>query len=212
MRRDVLRGFFVVAIIAGCTSLITFGFNDFATYWVFSRQLLTGHNPYSLHETLAAEAALGTDGPGVVLNPPWIVPVLLPLGFFSYVMAQRIWFAANFAILLFSAELAGRVYAPRLSPFRNWLLVFTFLPAMTCVAVGQMGGLVLLSIVMFLYFAAREKWAAAGACLFLASLKPQLAYLLWPAIVVWTIADLRRRWRLLAGLAALIVLASTAVS
>jgi|SRR5579864_4719943 len=210
MRQHLLRGIFALVIIAACSSVLTLGFNDFAQYWVASRQVLTGHNPYSLHETIRAETALGNGGPGVILNPPWIIPLLVPLGFLSYAAAQKIWFAINFAALLLSAELSGRVYAPRMSPLRGWLLIFTFLPAMTCVAVGQMTALALLSIAGFAYFAAQKRWVAAGACLFLATLKPQLAYLLWPALFFWTVADVRRRWKLTGTTVLLIVAGSLA--
>lgn len=208
MRNYGYRIVLAVVIAVVCAALVAKGNNDYAQYWVASHQVLTGHNPYSPTESLAAEGELGNAGPGATLIPPWGLTVLLPLGLMSCATSQKVWFAINFAVLLLSAEMAGRIYAPTIKPFRLWLLGCTFLPAMICLAVGQISTLALLSVLGFTYFAMREKWLAAGACLFLASVKPQLVYLLWPALLLWTLFAVRRRWRVLGSFFAIIGLAS----
>ncbi len=204
------RALVALAVILICSCIFVGGRNDFAQYWVAPRLMFSGHNPYSTQESLAADRALGGPGPGVTMIPPWALGFVLPLGVFSYSTAQKIWFAVNFAALFVSAELAGRLYAPEVKAFRVWLLMFTLLPATVCLAIGQISPLVLLGAVAFIFFAGRKDLFAAGLCLFLGSLKPQLLYILWPALFVWALAALRRRWHVLAGLIAAIVLGSVA--
>src|SRR5947199_356754 len=66
-----------------------------------------------------------------------------------------------------------------------WLLALTFLPCHFLLVTGQLGGLILLGFVGFLYFLRRGREGWAGAALVLAAVKPQLTFLFWIALLLW---------------------------
>jgi hypothetical protein len=71
------------------------------------------------------------------------------------------------------------------------------LPTCFLLVTGQFGAVILLGFAGFLYFLRQGRETAAGMCLALAAVKPQLAMLFWIALLLWVIAG--RRWRIAAG-------------
>jgi Glycosyltransferase family 87 len=138
--------------------------NDFVEYWAASRLMLDGSNPYDLTQMLAIERSLGFAGKDALpmLNPPWALPLVLPLALLPYPASQAVWLTLNFLLLLASVELCRRVYWRwELRPLA-WMLGFTFVPALTCMAIGQITILVLLGLVGFLYFESQQQYWLAG--------------------------------------------------
>jgi hypothetical protein len=78
------------------------------------------------------------------------------------------------------------------------LVVILFAPTISVLEKGQITPLLLLSITGFLYFNInyRNDWAA-GAFLALATIKPQVIYLFWIAILFWVIKN--QRWAIIAS-------------
>src|SRR5580700_3820526 len=88
---------------------------DFVEYWASAQELAAGRNPYSLEGTLHVEQALGwpQSYPWTMMNPPWTVPFVAPLGLFhSYRLAYFLW-ASLLAILICLATAAVlKLYSP----------------------------------------------------------------------------------------------------
>jgi hypothetical protein len=84
------------------------------------------------------------------------------------------------------------------------LVAFIFAPTISVLEAGQITPIILVGIVGFLFYTIydRNDWIA-GAFLFLASVKPQIALLFWIALLLWII--LVRRWKVIvsAGLTTL---------
>ncbi|HYY70414.1 MAG TPA: glycosyltransferase 87 family protein [Terriglobales bacterium] len=174
---------------------------DFVEYWTAAHLYLAGENPYSLERMFHEEQFVGFRGPEplMLVNPPWFLPVLLPLGAMkSYFLARAMWFWASIALLFFAADRLWSIYggpAPaRLVPLA---LVLLFFPNWRCVSMGQLAPLLLLGIVGLLYFERRGSLFTAGSFLAVTTVKPHLFYLVWLAALLWSIQ--KREWRLLAG-------------
>jgi hypothetical protein len=174
--------------------------DDFAEYWAASRLLLSGGDPYSPEQMLALQQAVGRprDYPVMMYNPPWTLTAVLWSGFLPYGTARALWLLFMMAALVFSGDLLWRHYGGATE--QRWLgalLALTFIPALMSLNIGQIGPLILLGLAGFLHFGRRGQWGWAGACLALASVKPQLLYLLWAALALWSVAG--RQWRAAAG-------------
>ena len=176
--------------------------NDFVEYWAASRQLLAGENPYAPVQVLAWERAVGFTGatPLMMRNPPWALPFALPFGALPFALAQRIWFGLGVVSILISIQFLWRLYASEKRHYwLPWLTTATFLPVATVLAIGHITPLVLLGVTGFLYCQHKRRDVSAGACALLIAIKPHLAFLFWPALLLWALQE--RRWRTLLGLA-----------
>src|SRR4051812_36985488 len=63
---------------------------DFVEYWTAGHFLVAHGNPYSLGEVFRFQKELGWQEPIplIALNPPWVLPLLVPLGLVhSYALA-----------------------------------------------------------------------------------------------------------------------------
>lgn len=181
--------------------------DDYGHFWAAGRLNLQGQDPYNPSRILALLTPLGRPPPApgevlsVMLNPPWALPLVMPLAWLDYPLSRLAWLLLNIAVLLFCARQFWQALEGR--PSRRWLaflLTFTFAPTIVSLQKGQFGPLILLGLALFLRWQAQaNKSLAAGAALSLAALKPQLVYLLWPA---WLLDCLRRRdWQMPLGLA-----------
>lgn len=182
--------------------------NDFMEYWAAARVLLAGGDPYSPSAILIAEVSTGFAGkqPLLMWNPPWTLPLILPFGALSYARASTLWLLLSLAIVFACADCLWREYGgePR-RRWLGWLLAATFFPLLTALGLGQIGPLILLGITLFLHYQATHP-LLAGAATLLIAVKPQLLYLFWVVLLLDCVQ--RRRWRLLAGAAATLFVAS----
>jgi len=175
--------------------------NDFVEYWASSRLLLTGKNPYSVAELSSLQKSVGwiNDKPLIMWNPPWTLTFLIPFGFLEFPIAEFLWLVCNCAILLFCAKQLWTIYGGSIVQCRvAWIMTFLFAPTIVVLLTGQIGPLILLGVVGFLHFEMRKQYGLAGASLVLVAIKPHLIYLLWPALLMWTIE--RKRWAAIFGL------------
>jgi hypothetical protein len=163
--------------------------NDFVEYWAASRLVLEGSNPYDLTQMLAMERRVGCARKDALpmLNPPWALPLILPLALLPYSVSQAAWLMLNFLLLLAAIELSWRVYWPWEMRPLPWILGFTFVPALTCIAMGQITIVVLLGLTGFLYFESKHLYGPAGMSLVVAAIKPHVLWLLWPAVLLWAL-------------------------
>src|SRR5215467_11443044 len=129
--------------------------NAFVAYWSAASRLIHGQNPYASQPVLALEKEVGITGsaPLIMRNPPWIAPIIAPLGFFSFVVAQRIWFIAAFVAILISLKWLWELY-PVAGPsgLLTSLAIAVFSPIAVAISIGQISPLILLGIAGFLRF------------------------------------------------------------
>jgi Gpi18-like mannosyltransferase len=84
-----------------------------------------------------------------------------------------------------------------------WLLALTVLwgillyNSVRTVILGQFAGIVFLGIVATIFALRRQREGIAGVLLALTTMKPQMSFLLIPALLIWGLGQ--RRWRFLAA-------------
>lgn len=161
--------------------------NDFVAYWSAGSRLIHGHDPYATGPVLLLEKEEGFTGPAplVMRNPPWIAPIIAPLGLFTFAVAQRLWLASGLLAVLISIKWLWDLY--RLSGQSGLLTsvaIAVFSPVAVALTIGQISPLILLGIAGFLRFENRGRLDLAGAFLVLVALKPHLVFLLWVAVVL----------------------------
>ena len=181
--------------------------NDFAFYWTAARLVLDGGNPYSPRETVDLQKRLSFAGKGplVMLNPPWVLPVVVPFGLLSFSAGKSLWFGIGLALTFVSVQWLWDLYGEGENRWIGWLVAVTFLPVAVVLAIGQIGPLVLFGLAGYLRFEARHDYVA-GAFLFLTALKPHLVFLFWIALLLCALH--RRRWKPLASFLAVLASAS----
>src|SRR5262249_24652295 len=148
-------------------------------------------NPYDLEamEQVQREAGREED-PILMWNPPWALPLVLPLGLLDLHTAHLVWLVLHLLVLLVAADLAWRLYGG--PPRRRWLaqlLAATFVPPWLALIVGQIAPLLLLGAIGFLWCLARGWALAAGATAVLLAIKPHLAALFWVALALWAVRE-----------------------
>ena len=172
--------------------------NDYTFYWYAGQQFVTGHNPY-------------IPMPGreyVILNPPWGLTLLFPAGFLSLAVAQVVWLLVLASLFFFSAMWLWEIYGERRSSLLALALVVAFTPVWVTFKLGQTTPLVLFGLSGFLRYHERRPYLA-GAFLFFVSFKPQLAFLIWPALLL--LALFENRWKPLLALASTLVATTLSV-
>jgi hypothetical protein len=174
--------------------------DDFIEYWAAAKLTLNGENAYDAALLLPLQQANGRDTDKAVMmwNPPWSLPVVLPLGLVPAREAQLLWLAVNFAaVILCGDRLWLLLGGARERRWAGWAIALAALPTLFALQSGQISPLLLLGVVLFLEFERRGWHFAAGAATILVAIKPHLAYLLWVAILCQAIV--RGRWRIILG-------------
>ena len=91
----------VLGSIAVTNSVRARGNGDLVEYWAAGAQLVHHQNPYDIPSDLRLESFAGADfsSPLVIFNPPFILPLLAPLGLMSAKAASEFWLTLNLAAL-----------------------------------------------------------------------------------------------------------------
>jgi hypothetical protein len=185
------------------------GSRDFVVYWAAGQQLVHHANPYDQTAIMRIERAAGLpaqNGTMYVRNPPWSLPLTLPLGLIGVKVATVLWSLALFACLLLSVRILWRLHGSRKDCI-PWLGV-SFGPALLCMLMGQTSLFALLGYVLFLDLHRRRPFIA-GASLWLCTLKPHLFLPFAVVLAVWIAVS--KSYRLLAGAAAAVAASSAVV-
>ncbi len=189
--------------------------DDFFHFWAGGYQNLHGKNPFdpAAIELLRVKQGFLPNSAWIpiVLNPPWVVALLMPLGLLNYPLSRVIWLLLSTTFILTSAVILWGIYSG--TPKQRWLIIlvaFIFAPTISVLEKGQNTPLVLLGLSGFLYFATarRNDWMA-GICLYMVTIKPQVMVLFWLALLFWVIQQ--RRWRILIS-AGITIFISTSVA
>jgi hypothetical protein len=173
---------------------------DFAMYWASGRLILSGEDPYDPEKLLPLERehVPWQANAFVMYSPPGMLTLVLPFALLSYHAARVLWLLLHALVVLLCADALWRFYGGAAGRrWLAWLIAFGFLPTLLMLKTGQVGALLLLGAVGFLYFERRGRDLAAGAAMSLLALKPHLAYLFWLALLLWVVRS--RRWHVLLG-------------
>lgn len=181
---------------------------DFHPVWVAGRWIVEGRgSPYSEEMTREIQIrsygrpAEGDEDPHTFAYPPYVLVLILPLLFLPLPWGQAIWLTALlFGVVIstiISMKHAGWHPSPPLTAFTLlWALLLH--PVAWSLGLGQVSILIFALIVLGLQALRRGRDEWAGICLALATAKPQMSFLIVPALIGWAI--LHRRYRFLASL------------
>jgi hypothetical protein len=173
------------------------GTRDFVEYWASGNLLAHHANPYESGAILRLERSVGFNLPAQIMaNPPWALPLVLPLGALSPRVGYLLWMLSSIACLVASVRI---VWAMHGRPTTQWnILGYTFAPALLCLLAGQVTVYVLFGLVLFLRWH-RSRPFMAGVSLWLCLLKPQLFLPFGAVLLAWII--LNRSYKVMAGTA-----------
>ncbi len=203
--KKIFRILAAVAITLAAILLVTAQMHpaamDYIEYWSSGKLLMHHADPYSQVGVFALEKAHGyvPAGPLIMLNPPWALFLVAPLGFGNVFAGLFLWTLAAIGCILAFIQLLevpskGRALAFGFAP----VLAFAFAPALASVYGGQSSPFLLLGFSLFLRFH-RSRPFFAGASLLLMAIKPHLFLVFWALLLVDCIY--RRRFLILAGVA-----------
>jgi hypothetical protein len=169
---------------------------DFITYWATGRQLIQHGNPYDPAAIYRIEREAGFQGGAsyYMRNPPWALPLALPLGYFGAQAAALPWSLLMLGLLIASVRMIWMMVGQAGSRL-DWL-GYCFPPALFCVILGQTSILLLFGLVLFLRLHKTRPFAA-GAALWLCTLKPHLFLPFALVLLLWIAVT--RGYRILAG-------------
>jgi Glycosyltransferase family 87 len=188
-----------------------FSGDDFMTYWAGGKLILSGENPYDPLKKEALQLELGDQATdedliSIMLNPPWVVTLVMPFGLLSYPISRLAWLLLSIGSILFCTQILWNLYkGPPKQRWISWIIILLFAPSILVLRVGQISTLLLLGITLFLYFIVlHENDWAAGIAIALISLKPQVIFIFLLALLFWIIEY--RRWKILASSIASVLL------
>ena len=196
---------FVVLVVAvhQLFTTKTPGANDFYSRWKGAQLFwLEGMDPYSpeageaIQTGMYGRPALPDEDQVLFVYPFYTAFLLIPLVGLSYDWAQAIWLVVVQFSLIGGIALCLRLVDWRMPP---WLLGVTVLWAVIfynsarTIILGQFAGLIFLWLAGSLV-ALQKKWdVLAGVLLTLTTIKPQMSFLIIPALLLWGVGQ--RRWR-----------------
>lgn len=191
---------FAIALVSGLALAITAlflcvapltgniaGARDFVVYWATGQQLVHHANPYDVDGMMRIERGAGLPGEYGVLfmrNPPWALPLTLPLGLVGVRFGALLWSVALLACSWVSVRMVWQMHG-RPSKLLNFL-GYSFAPALVCLIVGQTSLFALVGLVLFLRLHGTRPFLA-GMSLWLCALKPHLFLAFGVVLVAWVV-------------------------
>jgi len=178
------------------------GERDFVVFWATGQQLVHHADPYDKPAMTGIERAAGLPpiyDVGFMRNPPWALPMALPLGFIGLRAAAFLWSLILLACLLASVRILWQMHGSPKNQI-HWLGL-SFASALLSLAMGQTSLLALLGYVLFLRLHTSRPFLA-GAALWLCALKPHLFLPLGIVLLAWVLVC--KSYKVLAGLVAAI--------
>lgn len=193
-------------IYAGLTSRVL-GANDFYSRWVGARALfLRGENPYS--DAVTREIQTGMYGrlahpdedQVAYAYPIYTAFTLAPLVNLPYAQAQALWMAFLVFCVVGGTLALARLFEIPLRPFILGAIIFGalfFYPSVRGIFNGQFALVSFFCLTLAMLMIRADADVIAGILLALATVKPQPAIFLEPAIILWAIVH--RRWKIVAA-------------
>lgn len=186
--------------------------DDYVRHWAAGKSFLKGDDPYSpsklqVYQDQATGPQSRKDIISTIFIPPWSFLIVAPFAILNYPLSRLAWLIFSIILLIISAELLWKVYdGPSQKKWLSWIFVFLYFPTIYLLEDGQTTCLVLLGLAAFLYFERLHRYWLGGTFIALITIKPQLTFLFWPAIVLWSIK--RKNFSVCFGSALAILLAS----
>jgi hypothetical protein len=165
------------------------GARDFVVYWATGQQLVHHGNPYDVDAMMRIERGAGLPGKYGVLfmrNPPWALPLTLPLGLIGVRLGALLWSLLLLACLWVSVHMVWQMHG-RPSKLLSFL-GYSFAPALVCLIVGQTSLFALVGLVLFLRLHGTRPFLA-GMSLWLCALKPHLFLAFGVVLVAWVFVN-----------------------
>lgn len=204
--------FIIVALGSGIEllQLEAPGTRDFIEYWASGHQIIHRANPYDVSGLLQLERSAGFPAgrfPLVMWNPPFALPLVLPLGALGAETGFLLWELLLLASLIAAVKMIAAMHGRRKSPLN--LLAYSFAPVLSCFISGQVTIFILLGVVLFLKLH-RTRPFMAGASLWLCLLKPHLFLPFGVVLLLWIVVT--RSYKILAGTACAVAAGSILAS
>ncbi len=186
--------------------------SDFGYYWIGSRMMLEGQDPYDPAQWVPFAQSYNASTESVIsfAYPMPMILLFMPLAALDLGPAAVIWVALMGLMVGSSVILLLRRFERRRSiaiylPLIAGMLLFR--PVVTTFYHGQMTGLIFFTLVLSAALIDRGKWKSGAAVLALLIIKPQVGLPLMGLAGLWFI--MRRRWQALMAevLASLLFLA-----
>ena len=193
--------FVIVALFMCVAPLVgkVAGARDFVFYWATGQQLIHHANPYDVVAMGLIERAAGLPdmyAVGFMRNPPYALPLALPLGLVGMRVGTLLWSLVLLASLAGSVHMLWQMFGrPRNS--LHWL-AYSFGPAIICLLAGQTAMFALLGLVLFLRLHGTRPFLA-GMSLWLCALKPHLFLVFGVVLLAWIVVE--GSYKVLAGAA-----------
>ena len=173
---------------------------DFVVFWATGHQLIHHADPYGPAGIDQWERSAGLAKEHGVLymrNPPWALPLVLPLGLMNEQIGALFWSLLLLACLVISERnMRALQGAPK---NRIHWIAYSFAPSLICLFMGQTALFALLGLVLFLRLHGTRPFAA-GFALWLCSLKPHLFLPFFIVLVTWIVVT--ESYKILMGAAA----------
>lgn len=179
------------------------GHNDFVTPWEAARSFwLEGIPVYSdasnenIQRIIYGRPIESGEFPNYYAYPFYTIVMLLPLVYLPFDWASAAWMVILEACLLGALALMLDVYRWKPRPLLLALLVIFalfFYPAARGLILGQVSHAIYLAQVLALWALLKRRDALAGVALGIATMKPQMSYLIIPFVLLWALRE--RRWR-----------------
>lgn len=199
----ILFGLHVFAVYTVFTSKYP-GANDFYSRWGGARAYwVNGLNPYSNEATLQIQQGIygrpaqANEDPGPFAYPFYVAILIWPLVYLPYAWASAVWLTLLEVVLFAAAFFTMAMYRWR-PPV--WLAAFTavwviiFYHGARTILLGQVAGLVYFGLVLSLWALHRRADELAGVALAFCTIKPQMVYLIIPALLWWGWQHKRRQF------------------
>jgi len=200
------------------------GFSDlYARWWGAHELFLHGRNPYSpavSHEIqtviYGAPVTPSADDPagvgGGFAYPPYVAFLLWPTVYMSFPAVQKVFLLVSVLVMLLTLTLWLRLLRLHLPPL-TWVITALFVlgsfPALEAIRLQNLSLIAAALIATALFLLSSNRLIPAGIFLAVSTFKPQFLIALVPWLLLWTLADWRRRrslaWSFLATMAALVV-------
>ncbi len=178
--------------------------SDFFQFWLGSRSVWDGSDPYNSLEWIKDHQEFGTDR---VAAPAFLYPLplaifLAPLGALPLKTAFILWTFLSESLILISSLLLLRVINFRQSKHLLLPIILAniiFRPTTTTLLGGQFSALFLFMATIAAILWHREKWFWGGATLALLTLKPSLGFPILLITAPWLFV--RKKYSAFAGIA-----------
>jgi hypothetical protein len=170
---------------------------DFVVFWATGHQLINHSDPYdpTAMDRLERSAGLAAEyGVLYMRNPPWALPLVLPLGFMNEQLGALFWSLCLLACLMLSGRILRTIQGNPKNRI-HWI-AYSFAPSLICLFMGQTTLFALFGLVLFLRYH-RTNPFGAGLALWLVSLKPHLFLPFCVVLLAWVFVS--KTYKILAG-------------